>query len=412
MAGNDKKQTEKKQDEAAERLQAFLDVCKQGKPIYIMTHDHPDPDAMASAAAVQHLIKHCLDLKSRIVFGGLVERPENQAMKSYIRTRFSSIPPKLFERDITLILIDAQPAAGNHPMPEGYVPAAVFDHHPLRKVTRKCAFWDVRPKIGACATMITEYLKTADAPMPRTIATALSYAILSETRDLGREATEEDIATYLELIEHANLRKLSKIEHSRVPKEYFFTLHTAVENAFVYRDIIGSCLGRASRPDLAAQIADLLLTLERMQWSICSAAFKDRLYVSIRSANTKAKCTPIMRKILGKAGSAGGHGMMAGGYIPIPAGTKDEDLQTMQEEVMLRYIRHLSPPGIDKLPPLKPASEENGTKHNSTKQSSSKQTNSKQTNSKQTNSKQTSSKQTGSKQNGSKQNDPKQDGGN
>lgn len=364
MADNDKKQIEKKQDEVQERLQAFLEVCKKGKTIYIMTHDHPDPDAMASAAGVQHLIKHCLEMKSRIVFGGLVERPENQAMKSYIRTRFSTIPPKLFERDITLILVDAQPTAGNHPMPDGYVPAAVFDHHPLRKATRKCAFWDVRPKIGACATMIAQYLEKAEAPMPRTLATALCYAIVSETRDLGREASEDDIATYLDLLDVANLRKLSKIEHSRVPKDYFFTLHTAVENAFVYRDIIGSCLGRASRPDLPAQIADLLLTLERMQWSICSAAFKDRLYVSIRSTNTKAKCTPIMRKILGKEGSAGGHGMMAGGYLPIPAGTKDEDLRSMEEELMLRFIRHLAPPGIEKLPPLKPASEENGSKQN------------------------------------------------
>ncbi|MFH1998561.1 MAG: DHH family phosphoesterase [Planctomycetota bacterium] len=340
--------------EAEKKLVAFLEICRQGKPIYIMTHDHPDPDAMASAAGVQLLVKHCLKLKSRIVFGGLVERPENQAMKSYIRTHFSNIPPKLFTRDVTLILVDAQPGAGNHSMPEGYTPAAVFDHHPLRKETRDCAFWDVRPDTGACATMVAQYLKTAGVSMPRTLATALCYAIVSETRDLGREATEEDIETYLALLEQANLRKLSKIEHSRVPKDYFLTLHAAVENAFVYRDIIGSCLGRVTRPDLAAQIADLLLTLERMQWSICSAAFKDKLYVSIRTTCLKARCSNIIGKILGKSGSAGGHGMIAGGYLPIPANAKDDEIRAIEKEIMLRFIRHLAPPGVDNLPPFKP----------------------------------------------------------
>ncbi|MBU0754383.1 MAG: DHH family phosphoesterase [Planctomycetes bacterium] len=346
--------------DAQKKLDAFLEICKSGKPIYIMTHDHPDPDAMTSAAGIQHLIKNRLNLKSRIVFGGLVERPENQAMKSYIRTRFSSLPPKLFMRDITLILVDAQPGAGNHSMPEYFLPSAVLDHHPLRRETKKCVFFDVRPDIGACATMVAEYLKTAEVAIPKTLATSFCYAIVSETRDLGREASEQDVETYLELLKLSNLRKLSRIEHSRVPKDYFLTLHSAVENAFVYREIIGSCLGRVSRPDLAAQIADLLLTLERMQWSICSAAFKDRLYVSIRTTRLNERCPAIMQKILGKEGSAGGHGMIAGGYHPIAANMGEEELKALERGIMLRFVRHLEPPGLEKLPPLRSS---NGAKN-------------------------------------------------
>lgn len=339
--------------EAKKRLEALLDICRSGKPIYIMTHDHPDPDAMTSAAGIQYLIKQCLDLKSRIVTGGSVERPENRAIKSYMRVRFSKLSPKLFTRDITLILVDAQPGAKNHTMPEGYLPSAVLDHHPIRKETRRCPFWDVRPRIGACATLVIEYLKAAKITLPRTLSTAFCYAITSETRDLGREASEKDIETYLELVRSANLRKLSRIEHCRVPKVYFLALHSAVEQAFVYRDIIGTCLGRVSRADLAAQIADLLLTHERMQWSICSAAFKDRLYVSIRTTRLQARCDTILRKTLGKGGAAGGHGMIAGGYLQIPANMKDEELKALEEEIALRFIRRIEPPGIKKLPPLR-----------------------------------------------------------
>jgi len=195
--------------------------------------------------------------------------------------------------------------------------------------------------------------------VPKTLATSFCYAIISETQDLGREASEQDVETYLDLLKSANIRKLSRIEHSRVPKDYFLTLHTAVENAFVHREIIGSRLGRVSRPDLAAQIADLLLTLERMQWSICSAAFKDKLYVSIRTTNLKGRCVPIIKKILGKEGSAGGHGMIAGGFLPIAANLGDKELHTLQKDIMLRFVRHLAPPGIETLTPLRVSSENN-----------------------------------------------------
>ncbi len=335
-----------------DKVKAFLEVCGAGKPIYIMTHDHPDPDAMASAAGVQQLLRQTAGLKSRIVFGGMVERPENRAMRAHLRTTLSRIPPKLFTRDITLVMVDAQPGAGNHPLPPKYVPAAVLDHHPLRRVTRSCPFFDVRPALGACATLVAGYLFEAKTAIQKTLATALCYAITSETRDLGRAASEEDIETYVRLLRSANLRKLSRIEHSRAPKEYFLTLHLAVENAFVHRDIIGTRLGRVSRPDLAAQMADLLLTLDGMHWSICSAACKDRLYVSIRSTRLNARCGALLRHVLGKEGTAGGHGMLAGGCLPL-SGVKEEEIPRHEEKVMLRFIRRLAPPGVKVLPPFR-----------------------------------------------------------
>lgn len=335
-----------------EKLEAFLKACSTGKPLYIMTHDHPDPDALASAAGVQYLIKQALDVKAKIVFGGLVGRPENRAMKSYLRAEYRRFSSDLFKRDITLIMVDAQPGAGNHRLPHGYKPAVVLDHHPLRKETRSCHFFDVRSSTGSCSTIVAGYLREAHIDIPKTLATALCYAITSETHDLGRDASEEDIETYVRLLKSANLRKLSRIEHSRAPREYFLNLHTAVENAFVYKNVIGSCLGRVSRPDLSAEIADLLLTHERMNWSICSVAFQDRLYISIRSTLKKARCSRLIHKVLGKNGSAGGHGMIAGGFLPL-AGVKEEDIPGIERQLMLRFVRLIAPPGTEELPPLK-----------------------------------------------------------
>ena len=232
----------------------------------------------------------------------------------------------------------------------------MLDHHPLRKLTRSCPFHDVRPHLGACATLVAGYLKAAGVPMQKTLATAFCYAITSETRDLGRAATEEDIEAYVELLRSANLRRLSHIEHSRVPREYFLSLHVAVENAFVYRDIIGTRLGRVSRPDLPAQMADLLITHEDMRWSICTGAFKDRVYVSIRSTRSKARCGVLLRRVLGKEGSAGGHGMLAGGFLPLED-VPEKEIPLLEYQVLLRFARRLIPACPDPLPPLRPDAE-------------------------------------------------------
>jgi hypothetical protein len=51
--------------------------------------------------------------------------------------------------------------------------------------------------------------------------------------------------------------------------------------------------------------------------------------------------------------------MIAGGFIPIPSLTNAE-LEALEQEIMLRFIRKLAPPGIDSLPPLR---SDNGVKN-------------------------------------------------
>nr|NIQ11002.1 phosphoesterase [Gammaproteobacteria bacterium]NIR94779.1 phosphoesterase [Gammaproteobacteria bacterium] len=48
--------------------------------ILIVTHDHPDPDALAAAFALQHLILVKTGQDSIIAFGGGIGRRENLVM--------------------------------------------------------------------------------------------------------------------------------------------------------------------------------------------------------------------------------------------------------------------------------------------------------------------------------------------
>ena len=58
-------------------------LTERGKslsPLTILTHDHPDPDALASAWALSHLAQAVGKIRTRIVYGGMIGRAENRMM--------------------------------------------------------------------------------------------------------------------------------------------------------------------------------------------------------------------------------------------------------------------------------------------------------------------------------------------
>src|SRR5215467_2209825 len=64
-------------------LANLLQILDRPGPLLILPHDNPDPDAMASAAALKYLAHSLLDKPARIALGGIVGRAENRAMRTY-----------------------------------------------------------------------------------------------------------------------------------------------------------------------------------------------------------------------------------------------------------------------------------------------------------------------------------------
>ena len=68
------------------RLLAYLGRHRRRlSPLLILTHDFPDPDALASAFALQHLVQSAFDIQSRIAYGGELGRTENKMMVRLLR---------------------------------------------------------------------------------------------------------------------------------------------------------------------------------------------------------------------------------------------------------------------------------------------------------------------------------------
>ncbi len=299
--------------------------------LLILPHNDPDPDAIASALALRTLLKspwpayegRSLDVEADLVYRGIIGRAENKALVRYLGRPLRRLLAAELRQDVPIALVDTQPGTGNNALLPGQLPIIVFDHHPLRPGSAEVAFAEVRPDIGATSTILAGYLLAAGIEPEPPLATALYYGIKSDTLGLMREAGPEDMAVYHHLQGLVDLEALAEIENAQVPNDYFKRLDAALHTARVYDGVILSYIGTMSRPDLAAELADLLLRLQGTKWAVVMGVYRDELIVSIRARNPVGGAGRLVQSIVGEAGTAGGHGTMAAGHLPL--GTRDPE---------------------------------------------------------------------------------------
>lgn len=298
-------------------LQQLLRAAEGPTPLVILPHDNPDPDALASAAALRFLVSQALENKEIVIaLGGIVGRAENRAMLRYLNIDLVSVGEIDFSLRPQVALVDTQPGRTNNSLPDNFLPTVVIDHHPAYGSYDGVPFLDLRDEYGATSTILTEYLQEAHVDVESKIATALFYGINAETQDLGREATPKDVAACQFLYPYTNKRRLAKIENARVPREYFKVFRDAIEGAVLYDKVVISVLHEVQYPDMVAEVADFLLRLDEAEWSMAIGYYNDSLYVSLRTTKGDANAGEILQKVLGSK-SAGGHDMIAGGRIKV-----------------------------------------------------------------------------------------------
>ena len=285
----------------------------------VMTHDNPDPDAITSAALLGRILRSAFQQKVTLAYGGIVGRAENRELVKVLGVKLSHLRHLSLKNYSRFALVDAQPFTGNSQLPEGTVPELVFDHHPERQPVEGVRLSDIRPDYGASATILAEYLDVAGLPLPASLATGVVYAIRSETQEFGREYTQADKAVYDRMLPKADRRALARIQNARLPLSYFRNLYEALENVETVDTLVVSHLGTVEQPDIVPEIADLLLRMEGKTWSLATGRYGDRIYMSIRTTNPRADAGALMRRLVGKRGKGGGHGMVAGGWVAIDA---------------------------------------------------------------------------------------------
>jgi nanoRNase/pAp phosphatase (c-di-AMP/oligoRNAs hydrolase) len=302
------------------KLERLLKTARGRRRGLILTHDNPDPDSMASAVALAHLLERKAGVSTRVGYGGIIGRSENLAFVRVLKLAVSPVSQIVFDEYDLIGLVDTQPNVGNHSLPPQLNADLVFDHHPVREGQPPIAFADLGGDYGATSTLLVEYLRAARIEPTVEVATALYYGIKADTRDLGRETTQTDVDAYLWLFPRMDKQLLSQIEHPEVPARYFQLYHTAIERAKVYKEAqaIITDLREVYSPDMVAEVAERMMSLQDTKWSLAYGSYRSQLYFSLRVKDRRMNAGRLIREICAdRGGSAGGHGSMAGARVPL-----------------------------------------------------------------------------------------------
>ncbi|RPH99919.1 MAG: hypothetical protein EHM72_10670 [Calditrichaeota bacterium] len=312
----------------------FIDkILANARSLLVILHDNPDPDALAAGFALKTLAEIRCHVPTTITYGGLINRAENKSMVKELEIpaiRFDTVALEQFDR---IAMVDTQPGRGNNPLPETAHCHLVFDHHALEK-PQDVDLLVYNRNIGATATLLCELLFAADIEIKSNLATAIIYAIRTETQELRREAHKRDIQVYLTLYPISSLRKIGAIAFPKLPDSYFEMLFVALQRALIYRQFIFVPLAQVPAPEIIAEMADLFLRRTYVTWVLVMGQYENSIYFSLRTTHSEGQAFRILQQILEDCVNAGGHETFAGGRVDL---NENYEFQQLQQKTLARY---------------------------------------------------------------------------
>lgn len=312
-------------------------------PLLILTHDYPDPDSIASAFALQYMLKNFYEIDCKIAYGGIVGRMENRAMIRNLKVPLYKLKSSDLKKYKNVALVDTQPSFKNNSFPKNRKALIVIDQH-ITDIKPNADFSLIDTDCGATSVLLAKMLMKFERDIPTRIATALVYGILTDTLNLYRVKRKDIINTYLGLLPYCDMKILSKIQNPRRDKIFFETLIRGISKAKTKKGLIISHLGNISNPDFVAQTADLLLTYKRKYWSLASGRYKGQLYLSFRTLKSHVHAVEILRDVIAEKGDAGGHDTIAGGSIKVSLKNNKNNWEKLEEDIATSLVKRLRLP--------------------------------------------------------------------
>jgi nanoRNase/pAp phosphatase (c-di-AMP/oligoRNAs hydrolase) len=325
------------------KARQLLRLLADKKRILITTHDHPDPDALASSQALCTLLAANLASGTEIkvsfkggIGGGLNETFANQMDLKPLPWDESALPSW-----DAIILLDTQPAFANNPLPPGLMPLAIIDHHRGGRKPPHCAFCDIRPDVGAVSSIVFSYFMELEQKISPDLGATLLFAIESDLAGAAGQPGELDNIALSSLTLLADTRKLYNMRYLDLPQNVFISYAQGLNNAVFYDSAVMSHLESVPSPERPAVIADFLLRFEQAKWSLVTGVMDGQLVMSLRTyPGQKMSAAELVKRLVRGLGSGGGHRAKAGAMIPLTTGTQAE-IDRLREILRRRLLRNV-----------------------------------------------------------------------
>jgi len=296
------------------KVQQYQRFFSDADRVLMLLHNDPDPDAMASGLALRNVLRRNRQTAVIAALQGAT-RPENLRMQNLLDIQVEIITPQQLGGFDRIAMVDVQP----HYFGEAFHRVdLVIDHHP-EQPGYSAVFKDIRPNYGSTSTILTEHLRAVDEHISERTATAMLYAIKSDTLFFNRQANRVDLEAFSYLYPLADAAMIRKMEGAEITMERLEYVLKAKQNGQMVEQVFCSFIGASPREDFIPYVADFYLQLEDVKWTIVSGIVNDSLVMSVRNLGYSRNAGEFVRKYFAAIGSAGGHRSMAKAVVPLAA---------------------------------------------------------------------------------------------
>jgi nanoRNase/pAp phosphatase (c-di-AMP/oligoRNAs hydrolase) len=296
------------------KVQQYQRFFSDADRVLILLHNDPDPDAMASGLALRNVLRRTKQTAVIAAQQGAT-RPENIRMQNLLDIHVEDITPQDLPGFDRIAMVDVQP----HYFGDAFHRVdLVIDHHP-EQTGYSAVFKDIRANYGSTSTILTEHLRAVDANISERTATAMLYAIKSDTLFFNRQANRVDLDAFSYLYPLADAAMIRKMEGAEITMERLEYVLKAKQNGRMVEQVFCSFMGASPREDFIPYVADFYLQLEDVKWTIVAGIVNDSLVVSVRNLGYGRNAGEFVRKYFADIGSAGGHRSMAKAVVPLRA---------------------------------------------------------------------------------------------
>jgi len=294
------------------RVQQYQRYFADADRVLILLHNDPDPDALASGLALRNLLRRT---KTTAIIGAIqgVTRPENLRMANMLDIQVEPITPASLEEFERIATVDVQPHYFGGMLDRVDL---VVDHHP-EQAGYSAVFKDIRADYGSTSTILTEHLRAVDVNISERTATAMLYAIKSDTLFFARHTNRVDLDAFTFLYPLADAALIRKMEGAEITLERLEYVTRASQGGILKDQVFSAFIGEAPREDFIPYTADFFLQLEDVKWTIVAGVVNGTLIVSVRNLGYSRNAGEFVKRWFADIGSAGGHRAMAKAVVPI-----------------------------------------------------------------------------------------------
>src|SRR5258708_8512897 len=146
----------------------------------------------------------------------------------------------------------------------------VIDHHP-EQPGYTAVFKDIRPDYGSTSTILTEHLRAVDVNISERTATAMLYAIKSDTLFFNRSTNRVDLEAFSYLYPLADAALIRKMEGAEITLERLDYVVKAFKEGTLADQVFCPFLASLPREAFIPSAPAFFLHLDDVKWTAISA---------------------------------------------------------------------------------------------------------------------------------------------